>query len=88
MRTILKRDKLWDIVCPEEVTLEVDLSAPNAIVLPSIQEKRQSVWEHHPTVKDNVTPYIAVFTNPERAWKPLMNLYESRNNTKILLLTS
>lgn len=22
MRTILKRDKLWDIVCPEEVALE------------------------------------------------------------------
>ena len=41
MRTILKRDRLWDIiVCPEEVALEVDLSAPNAIVLPSIQERR------------------------------------------------
>lgn len=44
MRTILKRDRLWDIiVCPEEVALEVDISAPNAIVLPSIQERRDKL---------------------------------------------
>ena len=33
----------------------------------------QSVWDHHSTVKDNVTPYIEVFANPERAWKTLID---------------